>query len=586
MIIEKFLLDNVLPKRHDNSNFVLFDAFVAEKDTFFEMYENCVKEGKCLEKNDIYDKLSDIKMNVEENFASIEHILRHYENGNPKKAQIEFDKLMDRLGNDLFLGTIEGYEELRDGNWQLLRKISGKEFYRIRSVESRSEKIENNAYELFHIPSLFRQNASNLRFNLAGFPSLYLASNLPLAWQECGYPSMYYYSKYTCQADESRYLSLYSPQEIQLWGIAAKYNCTEVWSDVVLRYIKMFPLILACSFVNEQGNAVFKQEYIIPQMLMQWVQRNSDKVKGITYFSCVDTTAFTSEWCGYNVALPAFLPFDDKGYSKELKNMFCWSKPTFYQVPITVSSVAEHDYKQANNVIAKIQKWIRSQTDYRLVYNDVKEMLDLSCSLLVLIKHGKTTDLDTIVVTLQTLQTFYNKIVNKIGKDLSNYITTNLKDNSTTENQCEDFESLKSSFISIWENFKGLEEIIEKNLVRTWNGCHDETYVWIYYTHCEEYDYESILKSFDENHILYTAIELEDNNSFDRTVQQWTEKYEVLRKEIERVSGKSKMIKAIDAISLNKPIFLILHSASIYSDNNKEDALLVGADTEQVLKYI
>lgn len=47
-------------------------------------------------------------------------------------------------------------------------------------------------------------------------------------------------------------------------------------------------------------------------MLMQWVQRNSSKVQGIEYFTGADISMRTSEWCAYNIVIPAMPPYDDK----------------------------------------------------------------------------------------------------------------------------------------------------------------------------------------------------------------------------------------------------------------------------------
>ena len=53
-------------------------------------------------------------------------------------------------------------------------------------------------------------------------------------------------------------------------------------------------------------------------MLMQWVKRNSDVVKGIEYFSCVDMAFDNSKWCANNIVLPAFAPYEN-GVSRILK---------------------------------------------------------------------------------------------------------------------------------------------------------------------------------------------------------------------------------------------------------------------------
>ena len=51
---------------------------------------------------------------------------------------------------------------------------------------------------------------------------------------------------------------------------------------------------------------------------MQWVKRNSDVVKGIEYFSCVDMAFDNSKWCANNIVLPAFAPYEN-GVSRILK---------------------------------------------------------------------------------------------------------------------------------------------------------------------------------------------------------------------------------------------------------------------------
>ena len=66
-------------------------------------------------------------------------------------------------------------------------------------------------------------------------------------------------------------------------------------------------------------------------MLMQWVQRNIEYVQGISYFTCIDTTDFLSNWCAYDLALPALYPLDKNKYSKKLKEKLTWSSPCLIQ---------------------------------------------------------------------------------------------------------------------------------------------------------------------------------------------------------------------------------------------------------------
>jgi len=48
--------------------------------------------------------------------------------------------------------------------------------------------------------------------------------------------------------------------------------------------IVIFPLIACCSIINKGNSDVFKEEYIIPQILLEWA-RNNNKINAIEYSS-------------------------------------------------------------------------------------------------------------------------------------------------------------------------------------------------------------------------------------------------------------------------------------------------------------
>jgi len=65
----------------------------------------------------------------------------------------------------------------------------------------------------------------------------------------------------------------------------------------------MQPLIAACSFIRVSKADPFASEYIIPQLLMQWIRRHDTEGEfyGIRYFSCASVRA--SEM-GFNYVFP------------------------------------------------------------------------------------------------------------------------------------------------------------------------------------------------------------------------------------------------------------------------------------------
>lgn len=80
-------------------------------------------------------------------------------------------------------------------------------------------------------------------------------------------------------------------------------------SDIRSAYLLWYPLIASCSYIRTNKNDPFAAEYIIPQLLMQWVRNeigsNSndeyDQLVGIRYFSCASIKASDM---GFNYVFP------------------------------------------------------------------------------------------------------------------------------------------------------------------------------------------------------------------------------------------------------------------------------------------
>ncbi len=77
-------------------------------------------------------------------------------------------------------------------------------------------------------------------------------------------------------------------------------------------YLLWYPLIAACSFIRTNKSHPFAAEYIVPQLLMQWVRIEMtkkryndydqyDQLIGIRYFSCASERASDM---GFNYVFP------------------------------------------------------------------------------------------------------------------------------------------------------------------------------------------------------------------------------------------------------------------------------------------
>nr|WP_300186175.1 hypothetical protein [uncultured Agathobaculum sp.] len=518
LTIEDLFQKIILPKKYFSNDFNISDKFREESTIFLTYLDQCTGEEFNPEKQPlIKEQLESLRSDAKGNVKSILDIFDYFENADLKNAQNKFDELLQRIENDIFISTIDDYVfiNVKDNTYSTsLRVTRGSQYYRVRAVDYESDSIAQNPEELFHISYSKRAIANAGRFSLAGFPSLYLSTMLPLAWQECGYPSKYYYSEYQYERNyelfwnessldrgkELNLLSLYSPTEIRRWGTSVKFNHFDLWVNVVFRYLRVYPLILACSFVNQSGHAPFKQEYIIPQMLMQWVQRNYSKVQGISYFTCIDTSMWNSQWCAYNIVIPALKPYDLNGYSEFLKEKFCWTKSQFFLTPIANTNSNRIDreflYSLASDINLKARIYAFSSEVYQLL----SKMLNICGCLMSVLDKGKTLDMELAL-----------HILNSISQNCTQLQRVSLKNllrDSRFDSQIQNYEEayvaldeLLSKFLNRTSSKPTVIKIIEKYQWNCWNDSPSCPRVVVCFSR-----YDQIiepLKWLHENHILH-----------------------------------------------------------------------------------
>jgi hypothetical protein len=158
--------------------------------------------------------------------------------------------------------------------------------FRIRESENPAFDIKERK-DIFHVPFSQRHNIGNNRFSVSGFPCLYLGCSLYVCWEELNRPlfNKISFSRFQFSDDyqpKIMYLNV-SPKAIEenfikndkfyFKGNNQKYFCS---------YLKIYPVQLACSIPCQHTNAQFQAEYIIPQLLMQWIRDNND-YHGICY---------------------------------------------------------------------------------------------------------------------------------------------------------------------------------------------------------------------------------------------------------------------------------------------------------------
>lgn len=175
--------------------------------------------------------------------------------------------------------------------------------------------------EMFHIPYDKRSKIGNQRYSVSGMPCLYLASSSYVCWEELG----------RVDFQSCNFCGYTNKVDVPVYDFALPSAITQI-SD-----IKRVCIILACS-LSAKRDALFKEEYILPQSLLQaLVLRHhyyhlDKRLFGIRYLSvhalngdadCFSVELGEEKWIGrlYNYVFPAASP-DKAGYNKPLQDLF------------------------------------------------------------------------------------------------------------------------------------------------------------------------------------------------------------------------------------------------------------------------
>jgi hypothetical protein len=189
------------------------------------------------------------------------------------------------------------------------------QFYRLR-VSKGNYPLSKE--ELFHIPFQSRGKVKTQRYSIPGLPSLYLSNSIYVAWEEMRRPDF----------NEIQAMRLSNTRPLILLDLTTEIfsrnshltdNHSYHWQ--LLYKTMVFPLLAACSIKVRNTNDTFKPEYIIPQMLLQWVNKNL--VDGIMYSSThIDLCKKKHVGLFYNFVLPVKTFTSEQGYCSHLSSLF------------------------------------------------------------------------------------------------------------------------------------------------------------------------------------------------------------------------------------------------------------------------
>ncbi|XMB85839.1 hypothetical protein RJG79_10580 [Mycoplasmatota bacterium WC44] len=318
-----------LPRRWDG------DDFYTTIDLLYKKYINLL--SKVFSDNEFKD--------IEYICNNILKSISHYHMGYPSKAFDKFSSVMKRLkSKPLTIYRKSGWINIFENDDPL-------KLYRIRNVQN---NISYKREHIFHTPYNLRSKVSSCRYSISGYPSLYLGTSLELCIEETkikNITEMTIVSRYKIERSmlnneriEINVLELgIKPQDFLLnetnedadeikIDSARRKSLNEVSlnsDDVKISYLYWYPLIAASSFIRVNKIEPFASEYIIPQLVMQWVRNQYKKGKliGIRYFSCASNKA--SE-LGFNYVFPVSgQTYYQRNYCNVLANSFRLTKPYY-----------------------------------------------------------------------------------------------------------------------------------------------------------------------------------------------------------------------------------------------------------------
>lgn len=190
-------------------------------------------------------------------------------------------------------------------------------YYRLRQgdltiQEHEDSKSKSKKAAMFHIKESDRHLIGAYRFSIQGFPCLYLAGSFELGWFESGMPNKVSYCKMCIEETGEDGLKLIDISNrpvdllssVHVWLLNAKNN--EIKKNYIfqylMNYIITYPLAAACSIKVRNRGEKFVEEYVLPQLFMQWI-RDDDQYAGIRYKSSLNST-LVQGMGAVNIALP------------------------------------------------------------------------------------------------------------------------------------------------------------------------------------------------------------------------------------------------------------------------------------------
>lgn len=225
--------------------------------------------------------------------------------GLPSEAFRKMEKFL--LGNNLHYVNLLPMIEIPENSF----------FYRIRHSECTEQK------KLFHIAFEERYKVKSMRYSIPGYPMLYLSSSLKTSYNE------YFKDE---EKHEFTYAKFQNKELLRFVDMGFPRINPEPFE--LYSFFTFFPLFMACSIDVEHEKEPFKTEYIVSQILTQFIKLHAEKkhpeskIDGISYLPPeMMRGASVDDIRSKNYALVVQGASLRRGYDTFLANKFLMTQP-------------------------------------------------------------------------------------------------------------------------------------------------------------------------------------------------------------------------------------------------------------------
>ena len=230
--------------------------------------------------------------------------------------------------------------------------------------------------EMFHIPFEKRHLVSSQRYSLPGVPCLYLSNSTYLCWEELGKPDFdkLQFSRFDLSESDLNFLDLnVTNQALWFLGFDKDGELIEKMFYLLMRFLITWPLRAAVSNILKIKDASFKPEYVIPQLLLQWVV-NNETFDGIRFFSTKSTGIVPIIHYGNmaNLVIP-IKKGSESGICEELKNKIPLTSPISYEYASIINPQLVNEKIEEENINVNMKPlYLRFHEDFTPHYSNTK----------------------------------------------------------------------------------------------------------------------------------------------------------------------------------------------------------------------